>query len=102
MQKGLLAGEPGPAIAAVKALDHRARVNGLNAPTNVKVEGKMQLDQQPAAESEDPEESREFGVAMLRVMTDRERRIFDKMWERIKVRARDYLATEKAKPALPQ
>jgi hypothetical protein len=96
LQKGMLNGDANSISVAVSLLEHRAKVNGYNAPKQVHPEGDLNL---KGKTSSDPEESREFQVEVLRAMTDAERKTIAEIMVRAKVRARDIIASRNAKPA---
>jgi hypothetical protein len=93
LQQGIADGKPDHCKTAIGVLDHRAKVNGYAAAQRFTVEGEKHPDDQ----EQEPEESWEFQLNVLRAMTDRERKVVDKIMERARARAKEAMARKVAK-----
>ena len=93
LQSGLLNGDAYAVSVGVSVLDHKAKVNGYCAPKQVNVDAKVEA---AAGEPEEPGDSREFQIAVLRALSDRERRIIEKLMDRARERAKQIMASDRA------
>jgi len=94
LQGSLLKSDVKAVFAGVSVLEHMGKVNGYFAPKELKVNGKIETP--PPKPEEEPRDSREFQIAVLRALSDRERRIIEKLMDRARERAKQIMASDRA------